>query len=244
MKRLASFLLAAAAVAAWPSARAEAPRKAFAPTDLGGAQAIPVAGDTPTYVLPGKEGSREVLLYLHGRCGNPFAGARSFPEASASRGTMVIVLGDVPCPNSPRRRWSGDMKHNQARIDAALDAASQSLGRDLDRQSLTVVGYSEGALKAEQLAHLYPERYPRVLLIGSPRAPSPFNLGKGHAIVTMVGERDAQHDMREGTKSLEKAGRKVHFWLLPGARHGQYGPEGERVMDEALGWAFAQGGSP
>jgi predicted esterase len=240
MKRLVALLLAAACVAAWPTARAEAPRKGFAGLDQGGARAIPVPGDRPTFVLPGPESSRQVLLYLHGRCGDPFAGARSFPEAAAAQGTMLIVLGDDPCPNSPRRRWSGDMKRNQARIDAALDAVATALGRDLDRQSLTAIGYSEGALKAEQLAQLFPERYPRVVLIGSPRAPSPRNLGKTRAVATMVGERDAQQDMRSGTKALEKAGQNVRFWLLPGARHGQYGPEGERVMDEALRWAFAQ----
>ena len=243
MKRVLALLLAAACVLAWPLAHAEVappPAKGFAGLDQGGAEAVAVPGDSPAFVRPGKEGSREVLLYLHGRCGNPFAGARSFPEAAAARGTMVIVLGDDRCPNSSRRRWSGDMKHNQARIDAALAAVAASLGRDLDRQSLTAIGYSEGALKAEQLARLFPERYPRVLLIGSPRPPSPHNLGKTRAIATLVGERDAQQDMRAGTKALEKAGRNVRFWLLPGARHGQYGPEGERVMGEALDWVFAQ----
>lgn len=209
--------------------------------DPGKAQPVEVKGDRPAYMLPASAPGKSVLLYLHGRCGDPFAGARAFPEASSRFGTMVIVTGDEPCPDRPgRRRWSPDPKHMQKRIDAAIEAVGAKLGWALDGGSMTVIGYSEGALRAELLARAFPARYPRVVLVGEPRAPSPLNLSKARAIAAMVGERDAQQDMREGARALEKAGLPVRFSLLPGARHGQYGPEGNRVMGEALAWAFSR----
>ena len=43
--------------------------------------------------------------------------------------------------------------------------------------------------------------------------------------------------MREGARSLEGAGLDARFFVLPNATHGTYGPEGVRVMDEAITFA-------
>jgi hypothetical protein len=228
----AALLGAALGLAFCPSAPAAEPGP-------HGALKVAVPRDVAAYVIPGQHEARRPIVYLPGRCGDAFAAIKSWPDASRKHGTLVVVQGDEACPGSKRRRWGPSAVRSQARIDAALAAASAEIPGGLDVGGLTVVGYSEGALKAELLARRFPERYPRVVVIGDPRAPSPTNLGKARAIVTMVGERDDQKTMRDGTAALVRAGLPVRLFLLPKAGHGQYGPEGSRVMDEALSWAFA-----
>jgi hypothetical protein len=46
--------------------------------------------------------------------------------------------------------------------------------------------------------------------------------------------------MIAGTRALEEAGMATRFWELPGATHGQYGPEGERIMREAVAFVIAR----
>lgn len=205
-----------------------------------GATSIAVEGDVPAFAVPGA--GSEVLLYLPGRCGDPFAGVRSFPRAAAAHGTLLVVQGDQPCPDRKgRRRWTIDARRIQARIDAAVEAASTQLGRPLAGKQLTLIGYSEGALRAELLARSFPHRYPRVVLGGEPRTPAAQSLAGAKAVVTLAGEHDVQGPMREGAERLAKAGLTSRFFLLPRARHGQYGPESERVMGEALDWLFEHG---
>lgn len=49
--------------------------------------------------------------------------------------------------------------------------------------------------------------------------------------------------MRAGTEVLAAAGKPVRFFLLPAAKHGEFGPEGNRVVGEMLSWLLdtAQG---
>lgn len=205
-----------------------------------GVRSVAIEKDVPAYVLPSEEGTSRVIVYLHGHCGDALAGLRSFPEAARKVGTMISVQGDVPCPKRPgRRRWSTDPKQIQARIDAAIAATAAALGRELSPGELTLVGYSEGALRAELLAGAFPERYPHIVLGGEPRAPRPANFQKAKAVATLAGQHDTQQSMRDGAEALSKAGILARFFLLPKARHGQYGPEGNRVLSEAFSWMFA-----
>ena len=40
--------------------------------------------------------------------------------------------------------------------------------------------------------------------------------------------------MRQGEAALTEAGLNVRFWELPEATHGTYGPDGARLMREAV----------
>ena len=52
----------------------------------------------------------------------------------------------------------------------------------------------------------------------------------------MAGSRDRQDRMRAGERAFRAAGIPATYRVLPGAGHGEMGPEGERVMGEALAW--------
>jgi hypothetical protein len=78
------------------------------------------------------------------------------------------------------------------------------------------------------------------VLVGSPQLPSPENLRGAKAVANLAGEKEAQTNMREGARVLAGAGMSSRFFELPGAVHGHYGPEGERVMREAIAFVAAR----
>jgi pimeloyl-ACP methyl ester carboxylesterase len=130
--------------------------------------------------------------------------------------------------------WPEDVRRIDERITAALDAVNATARVKLEKEDLVIVGESMGAARAELLASRFPERYTRLVLVGSPRRPSPEHLKGAKAVANLAGEKEAQANMREGARVLDGAGTASRFWELPGAVHGHYGPEGERVMREAI----------
>jgi hypothetical protein len=52
----------------------------------------------------------------------------------------------------------------------------------------------------------------------------------------MAGSRDRQDRMRAGARAFLAAGIPATYIVLPGAAHGEMGPEAERAMGEALDW--------
>ena len=91
-----------------------------------------------------------------------------------------------------------------------------------------------GASRAEALAARFQSKYTRLILVGAPETPSAKRPEGARAIAVVAGEKELQENMRQGVSGLELAGLKVRFWELPGASHGGYGPEGARVMGEAV----------
>ena len=217
-----------------PDAPAQAPDPELQAPDP---VALRVPADKTVQVLHGAPGDpgRRVLVYLHGRCGDVHA-FRSWASAAMAHGTLVALLGDVRCKGSTRFRWGDDVRQIHRRILAAIGAVGAARGEPLHTASLTVIGYSEGALKAEALVRRYPSIYRRALLIAGPRAPAIDSLEARGAAVIMAGARDRRDHLREAARVMERSGQLVTYMELPDARHGDYGPEGARVMGEALRW--------
>lgn len=186
------------------------------------------------------EGSRAVLVdrgadraivYLHGRCGDP-QGFKSWAPAVRAIGTLVGVGGTIACGAGERTRYGGDIAALDRRIGRALEAV---FGKPPSRP-LLLVGYSEGASRAEALAARFPERYRRIALGGPPRAPEPASFEGAEAVAVVTGELDRREAVRAEAERLRAAGVPARFFVLPAAGHGSYGPEGARVMGDVLGW--------
>jgi len=199
---------------------------------------VVVPGDRPVHVVAPASSGNRALVYLPGRCGDDQA-FRSWRGAAARWGTLVVVLGDERCDGSSRYRWGTDLRRIDGRIGAALHAVSVSRGATLDSSAITLIGYSEGATRAEGLIRQSPERYRRAILAGAPKQPQVERLRGVGAVVVIAGELDRRRYLEEGADDLVRAGVPATFRVLPGAAHGEYGPEGERVMSEALAWLFA-----
>ena len=191
--------------------------------------------DRRAHVVWGADDDPRAVVYLPGHCGNDLA-FTDWATAARPHGTLVALLGDIACPGQGRFRWGPDLATIDHRIVAALAAVGAARGRRLDSDVVTLVGYSEGALRAEGLAHRFPGRYRVVALAGLPRPPRRDKLEHVRAAAVVAGEWDRARTMREATGALAAAGLPARFFELPGARHGEYGPDGTRVLGEALQW--------
>jgi predicted esterase len=175
---------------------------------------------------------------MHGVCGDPLA-FESWVRAATAHATFISMRGDLPCKSRPgRRKWSMRWSHLDARIAEALEVAARERGRSLDRDEVVLVGYSQGAARVEALAAAFPKRYRRVALIASPVEPSASRLGRAERTVLMAGGWDAREHIHKASLALARAGRDALYLELPKARHGEYGPDAERVMGRGLDWLF------
>lgn len=195
---------------------------------------IAVPGDRPVFVIEGAAEASRPLLYFHGKCGDPQA-FQAWASAAYRVGTIISVLGDIPCKSGGRTRWSTHPGRLDGRVRAAVAAVEAALGRRLDAPPI-LFGYSQGALVAEALAARWPERYPRVVLAAGPRAPRSPRLGELAAILLVAGELDTRHHLSDAAGKLDERGVRARYLELPGARHGQYGPEAETRMSAGLAW--------
>lgn len=200
---------------------------------------VKVPFDKPVLVVAG-EGPTPIV-YLHGRCGDPSA-FLVWANAVRKHGTLISFLGDEKCKGGTRFKWSADTVALDRRITKAVAAVRAELGLPLDDKRRLVVGYSQGSLRAEALATRYPERYPRPMLIGGPRAPREESLTKSEAVLLLVGDHDQREHLREAEKKLKKRGNRVRYMELKDARHGEYGPEASAIMSGAFAWLIGDSG--
>jgi pimeloyl-ACP methyl ester carboxylesterase len=186
-------------------------------------------GDLTAFVVRGRE-HRVKMLFLPGACVHPGGYVQAFQHTAAARGDLVTLQGDVSCGGDGfARRWSNDLAAMEHRIEAAFAAAGAGEVHDV-----VVVGYSQGAERAERLVARWPDRYVGAVLIASPVAPVARDFASCAAVVTMAGSRDLQDTMRAAVPTLRRAGIPSEFLVLPGARHGEMGEDPEATMSEAL----------
>jgi pimeloyl-ACP methyl ester carboxylesterase len=193
----------------------------------------PVTGDLPVFLLRGQPGEKGTVVFMHGMCGHGLGYVQSFQFAAASRANVIGLQGDVPCSDDGTwRKWSRDLDALDDRIRRALDAS----GVSEDADEVVLVGYSQGGTRALELAAKWPERFARIAAIGAPHEATVRELRRARKVAVMAGEHDAPRWRRSQALALERAGVPAAFFELPGASHGEMGPEGERVMGEVLDW--------
>jgi hypothetical protein len=232
-----------------PEARAdegepEAPPSARLPEGVvpGALELVPEAdGRRKLRVIHGAPTTRRAIAYFAGLCGNSRA-PEAWAQVVSRYATLIVLQGDLHCPGqSGRYKWSQDLVALDRRIAAALRVVAERRGGALDTTAVAVMGYSQGATRAGQLAGRFPERYPWVIAAGIPERPRLDRLGAARAVAVLGGEQEPTQHMRDGVGDLTQAGKNVRFFLLPGAAHGQYGPRGSEVLDEAFRFVFGGG---
>jgi pimeloyl-ACP methyl ester carboxylesterase len=205
---------------------------------------LDVPSDLGVRVLHAKAPLERAIVYLHGMCSTSHGADRWAPLAG-DYGTLVMLRAETPCGDRPGNKWTKDPAILQARIDRALDAVRAARGGHLDRERLAILGYSQGAHRAELLAQTYPERYPWVMLGGPPEAALPEHFRGVERLAIFGGELENTQHMRRGAERVAASGVPTRYFVLPGAYHGDYGPDGRRVMLEVLEWALGRApGSP
>lgn len=201
----------------------------------GEAETVDVPGDEPALVIRGKPEVHRPIVHLHGMCEDPRGNLEAWGAIAKEHGTVLALVGDVPCPGQPGlTKWSDDAKKNDARIVAAIVAVNAARGASLGTDEVLLIGESMGAARAESLAKENPGRYGRLVLIGSPQVVSPANVRGTRAVANVVGAREPQQNAKQATRVLSRAGVPTALFELTGASHGEYGPEGERIVSEAI----------
>jgi predicted esterase len=199
---------------------------------------VRVPRDKPVLVVRGR-GSR-VIAYLHGRCGEPER-LRAWAAAASTFGTVIALRGDVRCRDGARARWTEDVAAIDRRITAAIRAVGANHPEPLDATARVVFGYSQGALRAESLASRFPDRYPLVVLAAGPRGPRVDALSKIRRAVVVAGELDVREPLAKGAEELLQRGVPTRYVELPGARHGEFGPDAVPRLEAALAWLLDAG---
>lgn len=200
---------------------------------------LAVDGDRDLRLAHAAADQKHAIVYLHGMCGDS-RGADSWIDIATEQATVITVRAHVPCPDRPGYKWPQEASEIQARIEQALRRVHELRAGHLDTSVVTLIGYSQGAHRAERLAAAYPAQYRRLVLGGPPTPPEVDLLAHAEAIAILGGEFEDTAHMEFGFSNLKAAGKNARFFLLPRAHHGGYGPEGRRVMTEVLSWLWAK----
>lgn len=202
---------------------------------------VAVAGDRVAQVAHGATGNRRAIVYLHGVCGDIHK-FRAWTEVGVHFGTVVAVPGDDKCKDAGRFKWGFDVRRTDLRIVAAVRAVGEARGAGLDAEAITLVGYSQGSARAEALVRAFPQRYRRAVLVAGPHEHTPSSFREALGIAIVAGGKDLKTHLQDSALKAAKAGVHARYFELPGARHGEYGAEGTRVMGDALAWVFGDTG--
>lgn len=216
---------------------AESATEAGDDLSTGQAVLVKVPGDKPVRVLHAPRSQPRALIYLHGWCGRPES-AEDWKHAALAHGSVIALTAELHCANG-RTRWgkrSVDTDQQHERIQRALRAVKEARGGALDLENPIIIGYSQGAARAYRLARRYPKHYQRLVLGGPPEKPSMYFLSSVRAMAVLGGELETTERMREGTADLQEAGKLARYFIIPKARHGEFGPEAERMMHDVLSW--------
>jgi pimeloyl-ACP methyl ester carboxylesterase len=197
---------------------------------------IPVSGDVPAWVEPAFGETDRAIVYLHGMCGDP-THAGDWAQSAAQHATLIALRGDLGCVGGGSY-WRGDPTFLDYRIRKTVRSVSRALGRPLDDTSLVLVGYSQGAQRAEDLAWTFPKRYSRVALMSGPSAPRFDRVRRLARLAVVRGEHEYRKTYRESATNIDRGGVPAKFFELPGAAHGEVGPNAPEVMSRLFDFLF------
>jgi predicted esterase len=145
------------------------PRRAFAKSAEAVAEAqhleVPGFEDAFYYRARGR-GLKPVIIYLHGRGGNPEEDCRKWARV----GTQ---FGWVLCPQGPEdrgggaRSWANNPSAGKDIIDASLQALRAKYHRRVQLRGNVLIGFSEGAFIAMQVGLRDPKTWNRWLILAA-----------------------------------------------------------------------------
>lgn len=202
---------------------------------------IRVPGDMSASIVRASTGEPPAIVFLPGLCSNANAYLWGFPEAARRAGGVVAIDGDQPCPGAPGfHSFTWDSMKQHGRIEAALGAAGVE---SIPMGGVILIGYSQGASIAEQLAARFPERYSRIVLIGQPGDPSPVAFRRSRAVVTMSCSLDVPFRMKPASKAIEASGVPSTYVQMPGCTHGNIAA-GDASFDTVFDWLATHARAP
>lgn len=210
-----------AAVASAPAP----PRRVFVDT-------FAVPGDQPAFALRGGRESGVVGVAFHGWCSHGMGFLQAFQWAAADVGQFIALQGDHHCGAGPMRGWSGDVIGLDQRIDKALRVY---LGREPPPE-LVLIGSSQGAERAVDLARRFPSKYRWLVLSSGPHPVAANGLTKLGGAYLFVGQYEGRAPMQLSRDAFVRAGLPAELKVVVGAGHADFHGQGDPLLRDAFGF--------
>jgi predicted esterase len=179
------------------------------------------------YFKPRAKGPRPILMYLHGRGGNPAEDCRKWAKVGTQFGWVV-------CPSGPGmaesggHSWSNGAGGAQKTIDGAIEALRAKYKGRVQRRGNVLIGFSEGAFVAMQVGLKDQRTWTKWLILGASdnywgsdvTEALDAEKRKVRRVYLLTGENDgvAENTVRVGD-TLKKNNVRVKVRLVPGMGH-------------------------
>ncbi|HVH44092.1 MAG TPA: hypothetical protein VM925_17195 [Labilithrix sp.] len=204
------------------------PRAAWAKSaSIGDPMRIEVKGAPDAYYYkPRARGAKPVIMYLHGRGGNPAEDCRKWARVGTQFGWVVCPSG-TGTSESGGRSWTNGTLDAQRVIDSTIDALREKYHSKVQRRGNILVGFSEGAWVAMNVGLKDQRTWSRWLILGASDAywgdvteALDKSKRKVQRVYLLTGENDgvAQNTVRVG-ETLKKVKVPVKVKLVAGMGH-------------------------
>jgi len=180
---------------------------------------------------------KSAVVFLHGMWAGPDEACQPLERAATPFGFLVCPRGNAPFGDASI--WSGTAVDASRSIRAALDAADALAPGKLDRAHAgTLVGYSNGAYFAAEVACAEPGRWPGLVLMSMKLSLDPGRLraaGVRRVVVASAEHDEARSSMEALARTIEGAGVETRFVSLGAGSH-ELPPDVGVRMCEPIAW--------
>jgi predicted esterase len=188
---------------------------------------------------------KTAVVFLHGMWAGPDEACQPLERAATPFGFLVCPRGNAPFGDASI--WSGTAVDASRSIRAALDAADALAPGRLDRaHGGTLVGYSNGAYFAAEVACAEPGRWPGLVLMSMKLSLDPARLraaGVRRVVVAAAEHDDARAPMEVLAHTIEGAGVETRFVSLGPGSH-ELPPDVGARMCEPIAWVRGSDAAP
>jgi predicted esterase len=165
--------------------------------------------------------ARPAIVFLHGMWSSPEDACATFEPAAAPYGFLVCPRGNAPLGEG--KMWAGTYASVSPNVRAALDAAAALAPGKLDRTGGgTLVGYSNGAYFAAEIALHEPGRWTGLVLLSMHLELDAARLRAAgvRRVVLAAGDKDmATASMKALADALDSNGLPARFVSLGAGGH-------------------------
>jgi hypothetical protein len=212
-----------------------------------GMRTIQVPGSGPAYfyepIGSGRLGLKPVLVYLHGRGGNPKRDCRRWAPVARR-------LGWLACPSGPGaqgdgRGWNNNWVLGQRAAVGTVQALRDKYGRRVQLWGNTLIGFSEGAFVALNVGAREARTFNRWLILaadndywGGPGLEAMrSSAGTIRRVYLITGQQDQVHEATFQVRDwLKGAGIDTRLSTPPDLGHEVALERKEALYRAALGW--------
>ncbi len=184
-------------------------------------------------------GPHPITVLLHGMCGDPTRSCSHFADEVTRSSTLI-------CPRASQRCSGGGSSWPETgvpeQVERAVSRAKLALPDAIDdTQGRTLIGYSLGAYRAQQIALTSAGKYRRVMFIGARVSLDQRALIQNgvQRVLLCAGDWDMMHDpMQHEAQRLQRAGFPSRFVGLGPVGH-IFTPSFANYLPGAWSWLTA-----